>query len=203
MTIAAFLGSLGTVIGLVRALPQLIKLLRSREANGVSVDTAATSSIVSFGWASYGMLTDQPYVCLATGSSGLIFLLIAIFALRYGRQIKAFRIASVWVGLIILVGVVAGKTGLGIILPISVLAANLPQLWVAYSEGNLIDLSLGTWLLSISDGLVWGLYAYIQQDISIMVFAVFQLTTSGLIVILKLTHISRTRFKMNAGGAKG
>lgn len=75
MTITSILGSLGTLNGLVRALPQLIKLNRAGEAYGVSVDTAATSSIVSFGWASYGVMTDQPYVCLATGASGLIFFL--------------------------------------------------------------------------------------------------------------------------------
>ena len=81
-------------------------------------------------------------------------------------------------------------------LPISVLAANTPQLWVAYKEGNLTDLSLGTWALSIADGLVWGVYALLQHDISIMVFATFQLTTSGLIVLLKFLHLANAK---NAG----
>ena len=59
---------------------------------------------------------------------------------------------------------------------------------VAWKEASLADLSLGTWLLSMSDGLVWGLYSFIQQDTSILVFAVFQLTTSGTIVLLKLVR---------------
>ena len=62
------------------------------------------------------------------------------------------------------------------------LAANLPQLWIAFKEGNLADLSLGTWLLSMTDGLVWGGYALSQGDIPILIYAVLQLTTSGLIV---------------------
>jgi len=78
-------------------------------------------------------------------------------------------------------------------LPISVLAANIPQLWVAYKEGNLTDLSLGTWALSITDGLVWGIYSLIQHDISIMVFGFFQLTTSGLIVVFKLLHLAKEK----------
>ena len=69
----------------------------------------------------------------------------------------------------------------------------IPQLWVAYREGNLTDLSLGTWALSISDGLVWGIYSILQRDFSIMVFAAFQLTTSGLIVLLKLLHSAKLR----------
>ena len=46
---------------------------------------------------------------------------------------------------------------------------------------------------SIADGLVWGIYSLIQQDFSIMVFAAFQLTTSGLIVLLKLLHSAKLR----------
>jgi hypothetical protein len=39
-------GILSTVLGVSRAMPQLVRLLRARHAHGVSVDTAATSSIV-------------------------------------------------------------------------------------------------------------------------------------------------------------
>lgn len=191
MSSLSLLGALGTLIGLVRAVPQLARLLRTRQAYGVSVDTAATSSIVSFGWATYGLLTGQLYVSLATGSSGVIFAIITVMALRFGRRAREFAIAPVWLVVLLLVGALAGSAGLGVVLPISVLAANIPQLWVAYREGNLADLSLGTWLLSIADGLVWGIYSLVQQDTAIMVFAAFQLATSGLIVALKLAHMFR------------
>lgn len=188
MSVISLLGSLGTLIGLIRAVPQLMRLLRAREAFGVSLDTAATSSIVSFGWAAYGMMTGQPYVSFATGSSGVIFALIALFALRYGRKVSEFKVAPLWLVVLLLAGLLAGKTGLGIMLPISVIASNIPQLWVAHKEKNLADLSLGTWALSMTDGLVWGLYALLQRDISILLYAIFQLTTSGWIVALKLAH---------------
>jgi len=191
MNNAAMLGAIGTVIGLVRAVPQLARLLRARHAHGVSVDTAATSSIVSFGWATYGVLSNQLYVSLATGSSGLIFAIITLLAVRFGRQAREFRIAPIWLAVLLLVGVVAGKDGLGLVLPISVLAANIPQLWVAYKEGNLADLSLGTWLLSMADGLVWGIYSLVQQDRAIMLFGGLQLVTSGLIVALKSAHTAK------------
>jgi uncharacterized protein with PQ loop repeat len=188
MDFRSILGTLGTIIGLVRATPQLVRLLRSREAYGVSVDTAATSSIVSLGWATYGVLTSQPYVVFATGSSGIIFAIITFLALRFGRQASEFKIAPVWFGVLVLAGAIGGKNGLGMILPISVLVTNIPQLWVAYKEDNLTDLSLGTWLLCVADGLTWGGYSLFQHDISIMAGSFFQLTTSVLIVALKLAH---------------
>ena len=193
MNFVSVLGSAGTVIGLIRAVPQLIRLLRAREAHGVSLDSAATSSIVSFGWAAYGLLSDQIYVSLATGSSGLIFAIITFCAVRFGRSSKEFKVAPLWLVVLLLSGIFFGRIGLGVILPVSVLAANIPQLWVAYREGNLTDLSLGTWALSITDGLVWGIYSLIQHDVSIMVFGFFQLITSGLIVVLKFLHLAKEK----------
>lgn len=188
MNISSILGTFGTIIGLVRAVPQLVRLLRAQEAFGVSVDTAAASAIVSFSWATYGVLTDQFYISLASGLTGFIFALITIFALRFGRQVKEFKIAPIWLAVLFLAGVIAGKNGLGLVLAISVLVANIPQLRLAYKESNLSDLSLGTWLLSLTDGFIWVTYSLLRQDISIMVSAIFQVTTSGLIVALKLAR---------------
>ena len=191
MNLSSILGAIGTLDGLVRAAPQLVRLLRRREAFGVSVDTAGTSAFVSFGWVVYGIWTNQPYVCFATGFSCIIFTLIAIAALRFGRSVREFRITPVWFVVLMVAGLLAGETGLGIVLPISVLVANIPQLRVAYKEGNLADLSLGTWLLSMTDGLVWGIYAMLEHDLSIMAYGIFQLTTSGVIVALKLAYQAR------------
>lgn len=181
MNIPSILGSIGTLIGLVRAVPQLLRLLRARGAFGVSVDTAGTSSIVSFGWAAYGLITGQPYVSLATGSSGVIFAIITFVALRFGRDVREFKIAPLWFTVLVLSGFIFGKTGLGGVLAISALVSNIPQVRVAYRESNLTGLSLGTWLLSLSDGLIWGVYALLQNDLSIMAYGLFQVTTSALI----------------------
>jgi hypothetical protein len=52
----------------------------------------------------------------------------------------------------------------------------------------LTDLSLETWVLSLSDGLVWGVYSLIEHDYSIMIFALFQLITSGAVIFLKVLN---------------
>lgn len=193
MNIPSILGFIGTIIGLVRAVPQLVRLLRARGAFGVSVDTAATSSIVSLGWMVYGLLTGQTFVVLATGSSGLIFAIITVMALRYGRSLREFRVAPLWLVVLLITGFVFGTDVLGIVLALSALVSNIPQILVAYREDNLTGLSLGTWLLSLSDGLVWGTYALIQHDIAIIASGAFQFTTSALIVVRILTQMRRNR----------
>lgn len=69
-------GIISTLLGVTRAMPQLVRLLRARHAYGVSVDSAATSMIVSSGWTTYGLLTHQPVISFASGASGIIFTLI-------------------------------------------------------------------------------------------------------------------------------
>lgn len=188
MDLIAILGTFGTLLGLIRALPQLVRLLRAREAFGVSVDTAATSAVCSFSWVAYGVVTDQFYLSLASGLTGSIFALIAVLALRFGRRVQEIRVAPVWLAVLLLAGLAGGKDGLGLILAISVLIANVPQVWMADREGNLADLSLGTWSISTVEGLTWLTYALLRQDIAIIVSAFFQALTSGLIVALKLTR---------------
>lgn len=119
------------ILGLFRAMPQLVRLLRAQEAFGVSVDTAATSAICSFSWVVYGVLTDQFYFNLSSGLTGLIFALITLFALRFGRRVKEFKVAPIWLAVLLLAGGVAGKNGLGLVLAISVLVSNIPQVWLA------------------------------------------------------------------------
>ena len=182
---------LATVLGLVRAVPQCLRLLRTRQAHGVSVDTAATSTIVSCGWATYGLLTNQPTIGFASGASALIFASITVLALRFGRRVNEFKIAPVWLVVLLLAVSTGGVTGLSVVLPISVLAANIPQLWVASREGNLNDLSLGTWLLALAEGMVWGGYGLVQGDLSVITSSGFQVATSGLIVAFKLAHMAK------------
>ncbi len=151
------LGLIGTLIDLIRATPQLGRLIRARESFGVSVDTSGTSCIVSLGWTIYGIITGQPYVAFASGVIASFFFIITLVALRLGRSAREFRITPLWFIVLLVSGLFFGKNGLGAVLSISVLASNIPQIRVAYNEKNLSALSMGTWLLSLSGGLVWGL----------------------------------------------
>lgn len=186
MNFISTLGLVGTFIDLIRAAPQLTQLIRARKSFGVSVDTYGTSCAVSLGWAAYGIITDQHYVVLASGIMAGFFFLITLAALRFGRSAREFRIAPIWFAALLAATVFSGKVGLGLLLSISALISNMPQIRVAFKEENLSGLSLGTWLLALSGGLVWGCYGILQHDLTIMVSTFLQSATSGIIIALKL-----------------
>jgi uncharacterized protein with PQ loop repeat len=156
-------------------------------------------ALVSFAWAVYGLWTGQPFVTLATGASGIVFVLIAVYALRFGRTVSELRIAPLWLLVIVAAASLWGAQGLGVVLPVSILVSNLPQVRLAWREASLADLSLGTWLLSFADGLVWGLYALLEGDRSIMVFGALQMATSAAIVAAKLFRRSGRRAEETGG----
>jgi len=193
MGLIAILGVVGTIIDLIRAMPQLARLMRARNSSGVAVDTSGTSFVVSRGWTTYGFMTHQPYVALASGIIAGIFFAITLTALRFGRSAREFKVTPTWLTVLLLSGLIFGKNGLGAALSISALISNIPQIQVAYRELNLSGLSLWTWLLSLSGGLTWGLYAILQHDLAIVTSALLQSITSGIIIALKITRqISRT-----------
>lgn len=187
MTAAVVLGGMGSLVGLVRAFPQMLRLGLTGDPHGVSIDSTATSSAISFGWATYGFLTNQLPVALATLSSGVVFFLITVMGVSLGRRLQELKTAAVWAVVLLAVGVLWQEDGLGILLPLSILVGNVPQLVTAYREADLTGLSAGTWMFSVLDGLVWGAYSAVTGDLSIAAFGVLQTTTSGLIVARRLT----------------
>ena len=186
MDAPSILGLIGTLLDLIRAAPQLGRLIRARKSFGVSVDTSGTSCVVSLGWTVYGVVTNQPFVTLASGVMASFFFIITVVALRLGRSVSEFRIAPLWLIILLTAGLSFGTNGLGAVLSVSVLASNIPQIRVAYNEKNLSTLSLETWLLSLTGGVVWGFYGILGMDFSIIASAFFQVTTSIMIIILKI-----------------
>ena len=194
MNFISTLGFTGTIIDLLRATPQLVRLLRERKSFGVSVDTSGTSCVVSLGWTTYGIITDQIFVAIASGAIASLFFIITVAALRLGRSAREFRVTPLWLVVLFSALIFFGKNGLGLMLSISALISNVPQIRVAYKEENLSGLSLGTWLLTLSGGLVWFVYGFLNNDLTIMVSTFFQSVTSTIIIGLKL-------FKQRTGNA--
>lgn len=171
------------IVGLTRAMPQLVRLLRARDAAGVSLDGCATSAIVSSFWATYGILTGQPAVVLASGTPAVIFVVIGLAALRYGRRIGELRAAPFFLIAFTGVTIAGGAAGLGLVLTVGALVANTPHVVTAYREKELSGVSPSTWALTAADGAIWTTYALITGDVPILVNNVFQLTTSLAIVV--------------------
>lgn len=185
------LGAIGTVLGLVRAIPQLFRLIGSRDPHGVSVDTASTSCVISFGWTTYGLFTSQLPVATATFSSAVVFAGIACVGLVLGRGLGEIKTAPLWYLVLLGALVLGGTDALGVVLAFSVLVGNLPQIVTAFRESDLSGLSPATWAFSMADGTVWLLYALFANDLAILSYGILQLVTSSVISARRLVWARR------------
>ena len=183
MNTLAVIGVIGTATALFRAVPQLVRLLRTQDAAGVSVDGSATGAVVMTAWTAYGFLTDQPAVILACGIPAITFGLITIAAVRYGRKAKEIKAAPLWAPVFVGFAIAGGATGLGIILTVGALIANVPHVLVAYREKDLSGISPTMWKATATDGSLWILYGLISGDIPILVNNTLNLVTALAIVI--------------------
>jgi hypothetical protein len=109
--------------------------------------------------------------------------MVTLAAVNRGRRVQELRAAPIWLAALAAAGGMAGAHGLGVLLPLSVVVANAPQLLIVFRERDLTELSAGTWLLSIADGVVWGTYALVANVPPILAFGLLQLGTSGLILV--------------------
>jgi uncharacterized protein with PQ loop repeat len=174
---------LGTVTALFRALPQLVKLVRTQDVAGISVDGAATGTVVMSAWTTYGFLTDQPGVILACGIPAITFAAIALASLRYGRKLGEIKAAPLWLPAFATFLIAGGVTGLGIALSVGALIANTPHVLVAYREKDLSGISPTMWRATCTDGALWVAYGVISGDIPILVNNTLNLVTGLAIVI--------------------
>ena len=186
MEATTVLGAIGTVLGLVRAIPQLMRLIRSRDPHGISIGTTATSAAISYGWTTYGLFTSQLPVATATFSSAVVFTAITCVALRLGRSVAEMKLAPVWYFVLMTSLLGWGTDGLGAVLAFSVLVGNLPQVFTVFREPDLRGLSPATWAFSMADGTVWLLYALAGDDPAILAYGVLQLSTSAVIFFKRL-----------------
>ena len=202
MQATTVLGAIGTALGLVRAIPQLYRLIRSQDPHGVSLDTAATSSIISFGWATYGAFTAQLPVATATFSSAVVFAAIASTSLRLGRPLTDMKTAPWWYFVLVGSLIAGGAEALGVILAFSVLVGNMPQVVTAFREPDLGGLSPATWAFSMADGAVWLLYALFAGDPAILSYGILQLITSAVISARRYMWARKESAAMGVGGPR-
>ena len=177
------LGVMGVVVGIVRAVPQLVRLLRKGASGGVSLDTLATTALLSLGWVAYGSMTDQVVLMAATGVSCTFFTVAASVARAQGQSERRLRGAPVLLCLLVATAWVVGSSGLPWLLALTVVMANAPQAVAAGRGVDVVGVSRGTWWLSVADGAVWGAFAILSSIDAMMVYGALQVGSSAVVLV--------------------
>lgn len=194
--IAVIAATIGTVTFLV---PQTVKLIRTRDTEGVSATWPAMGFVVNLGWFVY-MIAQQLWAATLAPFVTFLSYLVVLWALRRaGRSLRigAWR-AGGWGALLALVGVIGGWGPLGVALGLSIGVQLSPSVWSAYRSSDPSGVSPATWWIGLAEALLWGYYGLFNRDTGIITFGVVA-SIASVLMLLRYTA-TRNRIALDQRG---
>jgi uncharacterized protein with PQ loop repeat len=185
--IATTLGVIGTVLGIVRAWPQVREIAVRHQTAGVSVQTWALTLLNNASWLTLGVIIGAVPIVISNllSAVGSIAVLTAVQLQQQRKRLA--RTAAVALGGAAVVGLTSlgGATALTVLATVLAVSMFMPQLVLVLRSGA-AGVSATTWLVSALNAGVWLLYAFALGRPSIAACQVVIMPAS-----LVITHRAR------------
>jgi uncharacterized protein with PQ loop repeat len=154
-----------TILAIPQFLPQILKVARTGDTAGVAWPWAALTSVNNAAWFAY-FVQSRYWSALAPASAAVLQAgLLAVMLDRRGRRTGRATLAiTAWSAALVVVGVVAGRTGLGTVLVTAFAGQVAPSIWSAYRTAHPTGISRGTWLLILGELACWAAYGAGRSD---------------------------------------
>ena len=183
MLLADSAAVIATVLAVITLIPQIMKLWRTRNAEGVSATWAAFGTVSNGAWAAY-LASQSLWLALPSTSVMAVFDLIPLLLIGWtGRSIlRATSLGTLWARALTAAGLVGGWQGLGLILGVSFGVQATPSLWTAFHTWAPRGISSGTWQLILIEGVLWGVYGAGYSDRAVVVYGILSTIASALML---------------------
>ena len=178
-----------TAFAVPQFLPQILKLRRSDDTDGVSWPWAALTSVNNAAWFAYFALSGYWTALVPSSSATLLAGALATMLARRGRaRARSAALVGAWAALLAAALAVAGRTGLGALLTAAFVLQVTPSVWTAYRTTRPTGISLGTWLLIFGELSCWATFGLHKSDPRLIVLGFTGVAAS----LLMLARIRRT-----------
>ena len=165
-------------------LPQVIKLIRTRDSEGVSATWPALGFVTNVGWFVY-VINQGLWTAILAPFITFIFYAVTLWAVgRTGRSLRAamFRGAG-WSVLLVAVLATGGWITFGVALGLSYGVVLAPSIWTAYRTVDTSGIAPGTWWIGALEAALWGYYGGFHSDRGILTLAVIGVVGSALMLV--------------------
>jgi MtN3 and saliva related transmembrane protein len=174
------------------SLPQVLRLLRSRDTTGVSAPTWVVSVACGACWTEYGITTNLWPTILSNALYALGALLVLRLLSKRVAALGVLTAASVFaISWALPVGVV------GVVAVLITLGAYAPQARASLRE-DLSGVAMGTWALALATEVLWALYGILT---GVWAVAAPSAVTAplALLILLRTRHAHRLASQEKAG----
>lgn len=172
------------VLGISMALPQAVRLARTRRVDGVSAAWAGISASMNAWWVAYGVATDHWAIVPASVIPTVVYSVIGVLLVRERPAARPALLATAGVALlvpgVVLVG--GGWTMTGLTLGWAYAVQLLPAALTAWRSGSVAGIATGTWVIAASEASLWVVYGSADGDPGILAFGAAGLVMSGTVL---------------------
>lgn len=172
-----------TVLALMSLVPQIVKLVRSRDPSGVSPSWPAIGLVSNAAWTAYLIAVGLWPASISTASMIVLYVVVLWALARVAVPLRpAAGRGLAWALVLAAIGVGAGWLALGAVLGVSHIVQMSPAIHAAYTTRYPRGISTATWWISGVEGALWGYYGWFHGDIPVMIFAATFGTSAALIL---------------------
>jgi uncharacterized protein with PQ loop repeat len=185
VTTSLLLAWFGTLLGLVRTIPQLLVTRREQNLSGLSVIGCLGVFVSMLWWCIYAFLVGD--IFLAVSSVGATIPPLLIWGVL-SRKRLATTTHQAYLVVGIAVGVVSGFIGfnvVGLLASSSTVLYAVPQFWRVAKTRNVQGISVSTWVLTGINTSVWAAYGVREHLLPTVLPALLLLPTAFPILVLK------------------
>lgn len=179
--IAVVLATISTVTFL---LPQIVKLVRTRDSEGVSTTWPALGFVINVGWLVY-LISQELWASLFAPFATFLAYAVTMWAVgRTGRDLSKSYLRGLFAaGVLTTAAIFGGWEVLGVVLGVSYGVMLTPSIWTAYRTAIPSGISPLTWWIGLLEALLWGYYGWFHSDQGILTFMVVGVVGSGLMLL--------------------
>lgn len=184
MTATEILGWVGTVTAVILGLPQLVRLARTRDVEGLSLPAWQAFLAVNIGWTAHGIAIGQAPQVVASALS--LLSTVPILHLMSTQLKRSFlRTLAPGLGLaagMILVDQLFGSGAYGAVALIPAVLANAGQSVALVRDRHVGGVSVLFLILAVLNQVIWLTWAALVPDAGTIIAA----TTTGVIALFNL-----------------
>ncbi|WP_432571797.1 SemiSWEET family transporter [Kineococcus sp. SYSU DK005] len=189
------LGLLAAAIGVVTGVPQIVQLVRSPDASGLSFSSAVLGALGSGTWLTYGLLLMDPAQLVGNVPGlGCAVVTVVLAARRLGVPLRgAVAAVAAWAPLVAVADLVGGAALVGVLATVVSLVRMLPQVRTAFGSGSLAGLAPGTYVLTQLSATLWTVYGAATGQPSVVVCSFVSVLLAGVVLSRRLPprHVVR------------
>ncbi len=179
-------------------LPQVFRVLRTRDRSGLSTSWATLGLVTNLAWIVYlgrlGLWSAVMAPALAVVTYGIM--LLALIKRASGRE--WIWATGVYVTVFLIAGSWGGIEALGIVLVLAPVVQLTPAISAAYRERRPTGIAPATWALSAGEALMWGWYGWLGSDTALLGYGL--VTGLGSTLILRRWLGTRPRWRAATTG---